>query len=154
MRKCCSFFGHRDFWSSFEREKAIKAEIEDCIVKRGITEFLVGGYGEFDAMCAKYLQELKKDFPQIRVTKVLAYLNEKRDIFEAEYDKKTFDATVYPPIEGIPPKFAIVKRNEWMIRASDFVIFFVEHNWGGAYGMLKYAISHGVSFANLGRSRL
>lgn len=154
MRKCCCIFGHRDFWASVEREKAIKAAIVDCIRERGITEFLVGGNGEFDIMCAKYLSELRQEYPQIRVTKVLAYRGQKRDMFEEEYDKKTFDATVYPPLEEVPPQFAIVKRNEWMVRASDYAIFFVQHDWGGAYRMLKYVISRGVSFVNLGRSRL
>lgn len=42
-------------------------------------------------------------------------------------------------IEKTPPKFAIIKRNEWMIDKSDFLIAYVEHNWGGAYRTLEYA---------------
>lgn len=51
----------------------------------------------------------------------------------------TFDDTLYPEIEKVPPKFAIIKRNEWMIDKSDFLIAYVEHNWGGAYRTLEYA---------------
>lgn len=154
MSKCCSFFGHRDFWSNSSREAAIKKHIIDCVKNRGITEFLLGGYGEFDIFCAKYLRELRADFPEIRSTLVLAYLGKNFDNFELAYMRRTFDAIIYPPIENVPLKFAIIKRNEWMVRESDYVIFFVEHNWGGAYKMLEYAVRHKVSFANLGRSGL
>ena len=50
-----------------------------------------------------------------------------------------FDESIYPDIEKTPPRFAIVKRNEWMINNSDFLIAYVEHNWGGAAKTLEYA---------------
>lgn len=150
MSKICSFFGHSDFWSDSERERIIKAQIVDCIQNRGITHFLIGGYGEFDIFCAKYLRELRAIYPQIRTTLVLAYLGRKMDDFEKEYIRRTFDSTIFPPIENVPPRFAIVKRNEWIVRESDFVIFFVERAWGGAYQMLRYARGRKKAFVNLG----
>ena len=63
---------------------------------------------------------------------VLAYLN--RDI-----DASRYDGTTYPPLENVPPRFAIVKRNEWMIRESDVVISGVTHGWGGAAKTLEFA---------------
>lgn len=61
----------------------------------------------------------------------------KKNQFDADFYKK-FDNTIYPEIENVPPKFAIIKRNEWMIDKSDFLIAYVEHNCGGAYRTLGY----------------
>ena len=35
-------------------------------------------------------------------------------------------------IEAVPPRFAIVWRNKWMLRQSDYVVTYVTHSWGGA----------------------
>ena len=39
-------------------------------------------------------------------------------------DSKLYDSTLYPPLENVPYKFAISKRNEWMINESDLIIAF------------------------------
>ena len=41
--------------------------------------------------------------------------------------------------EHIPPRFAILKRNEWMIDNADLVIAYVDHRYGGAYKSLLFA---------------
>ncbi len=62
---------------------------------------------------------------------VLAYLNRKMD--DSRY------STTYPPLGNVPPRYAIVRRNEWMVRESDVVISGVTHGWGGAAKTLDYA---------------
>lgn len=52
---------------------------------------------------------------------------------------KEFDGTIYPDLEYVPKRLAIVKRNEWMIDKAAFLIAYVEHDRGGAYRTLKYA---------------
>ena len=49
------------------------------------------------------------------------------------------DTSIYPPIENVPPKFAILKRNEWMMANADLIITYVKHNYGGAYRSLQVA---------------
>lgn len=49
-----------------------------------------------------------------------------------------FDSSVYPNIEKVPKRFAILKRNEWLINNSDFLIAYV-HRLGGAHKTLEYA---------------
>ena len=44
-----------------------------------------------------------------------------------------FSNTIYPEgIEKAPLKYAIIKRNKWMIDNSDFVITYVKRVVGGA----------------------
>lgn len=49
------------------------------------------------------------------------------------------DTSIYPPIENTPPKFAIIKRNEWMMTNADVVIAYVGREYGGAYRSLQIA---------------
>ena len=50
-----------------------------------------------------------------------------------------YDESLYPPLENVLPKFAISKRNEWMITNADLIIAYVNHSYGGAYKTLKIA---------------
>ncbi len=63
---------------------------------------------------------------------VLPYLNR-------EFDSTSYDSTTYPPLEKVPPRYAIVKRNQWMVNESDVVISGVIHSWGGAAKTLELA---------------
>ena len=49
------------------------------------------------------------------------------------------DTSIYPPIENTSPRFAIIKRNEWMMLNADIVIAYVEREYGGAYRSLQIA---------------
>jgi hypothetical protein len=60
-----------------------------------------------------------------------------------------YDISVYPPLEGVPLRFAISKRNEWMARKSDLVIAYVKHNFGGAYKAVEFAKRNGKRIINV-----
>lgn len=49
-------------------------------------------------------------------------------------------SSTFPPIDNVPRKFAISKRNEWMVDVSDVVVSYVTHSWGGAAATAKYAM--------------
>ena len=50
-----------------------------------------------------------------------------------------YDYLLYPSIENVPYRFAIAKRNEWMVEQADIIVSYTEHNWGGAFQMVKFA---------------
>ena len=95
------------------------------LIEGGATTFYLGGYGAFDGLAAAAVRRQKETYPHIELILVLAYLN--RDI-----DASRYDSTTYPPLETVPPRYAIVKRNEWMVCESSVVISGVTHGWGGA----------------------
>ena len=76
--------------------------------------------------------ERKKAHPTIQSVLVLPYLDRK-------VDSTGYDRTTYPPLENVPRRFAISKRNEWMVDVSDVVVGYVTHSWGGASKTLEYA---------------
>ena len=128
-----TFCGHREI--SLDTQKRLTpvlySEIEN-LIKSGADTFLLGGYGDFDRLCAEVVKTLKDKYPHIISTLVIPYI-------DRDYDHDLYDNSEYPPIEKTPKKFAISARNKYMVEKSDVVISYVVLTWGGAYETLSYA---------------
>ena len=135
-----TFAGHSFIPESDKVKERVREEIENNIIDAEKVICYLGGYGEFDDICARVCKELKEKYKCIEVVYVTPYINlsEQAKIKEIQ-EYGLFDNSVYPPIENVPPKFAILKRNEWMIENADVVIAYVDHNYGGAYKSLQVA---------------
>ena len=123
----CSFFGHKDTPSTVYPQ--LKGCIEGLIVNRDVTNFMVGNQGGFDSMVLKALRELKQQYPQVCYNVVLAYMPGKRQEYEIYDPNETF---LPEGIETVPKRFAISRRNKWMVRESGIVVCYISHSWGGA----------------------
>ncbi len=136
--KICCFAGHRKITDDIEiiKEK-LKKEIISLIENHNVTTFYNGGKGDFDWLCAHTVDDLKKDYPFISSQLVLAYIPKEKNKYA--YTLKIFDSMIYPKMEKTPPRFAIIKRNQWMINDSNFLIAYVKNHFGGAYKTLQYA---------------
>ncbi len=140
----CTFFGHRDTPTKIVSN--LKTTIIDLIKNKNVNSFLVGNQGNFDLLVKKTLSELKTMYPYINYHIVLAYMPTKKD---AEYPE-LFRNTIYPDgLENVPPKYAIHRRNMWMIDKSDYVITYVEHNIGGAAQFKELAEKKGKTVINI-----
>lgn len=106
------------------------------LIQRGATTFYLGGYGGFDRLATAVLHKVSTGNSSVESILVLPYLNR-----EAEDD--LYDGTIYPPLENVPKRLAIIKRNEWMVDHSDVIVAYVLHEWGGANIMLQYATRKG-----------
>ena len=126
-----TFCGHKDVADREAVERWLYSVCSELIIQ-GADEFYLGGYGGFDHMCAAVLREVKRANPHIRLILVLRYLNS--SILTDGYDE-----TVYPPLESVPRRFALSRRNEWMVMEGDAVVAYVTHGWGGAAKTLEYA---------------
>ncbi|MBR4071984.1 MAG: hypothetical protein IKK26_05465 [Clostridia bacterium] len=125
-----TFCGHRDY--VYDNKKEDLKKIITNTIENGATEFLLGGYGAFDLICAYILKELRKSNDIFKTILVIPYLNNK-------YDLNLYDSSIYPPIEHIPLKYAIAERNKWMVNKSNIIISGVMHSYGGASKTLLYA---------------
>lgn len=135
----CTFFGHRECYGL--DAQVLWSAIEELIGK-GVDTFYVGNQGNFDGIVYSCLKQLRRVYPHIRVSVVLAYLpTEKREGEE-------MPDTVYPEIEG-HPSFAIERRNRWMIDAADYCLCYINHTWGGAYKFAKLAKRRGIHVINI-----
>lgn len=142
----CTFFGHSECYGL--DAAVLRSAIED-LVKHGVTEFLVGNQGQFDAMVRNCLKSLQQQYPDIRYTVVLAYLPKEKGEFEA------FSDTMYPEgIECVHPKFAIDWRNRFLISSADVCLCFINRTFGGAYKFAHMAKTRGLTVINLGNAIL
>ncbi len=123
--KTCTFFGHRD--ASEDVRPALRQAIIDLIEKEGVRRFYVGAQGRFDWMATAILKELAPLYG-VRYEVVLAYppTPERQEAPEGI-------PTVLPEgQEKVPPRFAIDRRNRWMVEQSDHVISYTYKIYGGA----------------------
>ena len=135
-----AFAGHAQISSQEKIKEAVKEQLR-ANAKRGtaVTCYL-GGRGDFDAICARACKELKEERLKLEAVYVTPYLgiSEQARIREMQ-SCGLCDGVLYPPIESTPPKFAISKRNEWMMTNADLIIAYVAHGYGGAYQALRIA---------------
>lgn len=126
-----TFCGHQTVMDKARIVDWINLVTENLILK-GQKVFYLGGYGEFDMIVKLALNKQKLKYPHIEIVLILAYHN-------SNIDKKDYCYTLYPPIETVPKRFAILKRNEWMVAQSDILVAYVTHGWGGAAKTLEFA---------------
>ena len=135
----CTFCGHNKA-TYIDIYDELKLLIEKLIDK-GVTTFYNGGYGSFDLACIRAVGEVKMKYPHIKNYIVLAYRDnyhiEKYDHFCHYYQAETIYMLEY----SVHPKYAIIERNKWMVDNSDYLIAYVNRNYGGAYNTLMYTKS-------------
>ena len=138
----CTFFGHRDCPDTIKLK--LKETLVDLITNHGADVFYVGHQGQFDAHVWSVLRDLKKEYPHIQYTVVLAYMPGKQN----EYDD--YSDTMLPEgIESVHPRYAISWRNNWMLKQSSYVVTYITHTWGGAAQYAKKASNSGKFVVNL-----
>lgn len=139
-----TFCGHSKVQNEKMVYEKLKAELTN-IFNRAETKhteltFYCGGYGDFDFIAARTVNELKDEFPDINCSNIFVtpYITENYK-YKNEQMRKIFDEIIYPPIESVPYRYAIPRRNEWMATNSDLLIAYVIYSWGGAAKTLEYA---------------
>ncbi len=137
----CTFFGHRDTPRSIAG--VLWVVLMRLITENGAEDFYVGNQGGFDTMVRRVLKELCETYPHIRCTVVLAYMPQK------EEDVPSDMPSVYPEeVTKYPRRFAILARNQWMLKRADYVVTYTECD-GGAAKMEKVARREGKTVINL-----
>ena len=132
-----TFCGHSNCLFSYDVKEQLKNILIDEINKNPTCKFYLGGYGDFDGLCLRMLKDLKTDFPEIELIFITPYLD--KNYSKLEFAKNHYDGVIFPPLESVPRKFALLKRNEWMVEQADLVIAYVKYSWGGAAKALEYA---------------
>lgn len=122
-----TFFGHSQC-------PDLRSELRDAVMRLagdGVDMFYVGDNGRFDARVRSVLSELG-----LRYGVVLAYLPKGAG---ADFD----DTMFLEGLEIVHPRYAIERRNLWMLERSDYVVTYVHHSWGGAAKFVALAERQG-----------
>ena len=140
-----TFIGHRECYGVNPQE--VRGEIIK-LIEIGVTDFLCGGMGQFDGMCARIVAELKKMNQDIHSYLVIPYLT-----FKVQ-DEKLYDSIIYPEgFEKYHFKAAILARNKYLVDNSAYAICYVTHGWGGAAQTFERAVKKGLTVINLGERK-
>ena len=146
-----SFFGHRIIEDFNRAETNAEALIRDLILQKEYVEFLVGRNGDFDQIVSSAGKRLQR---RIRADNsslvwVLPYttaeLRNHEESFRDYYD----EIEICDTAENSHPKRAYQIRNQQIVDRSDLVVFYVEHNSGGAYQTMRYAQKQRKQIINL-----
>lgn len=130
--KSCFLFGHADCPDDILLR--IEAAIEKIYVQREVSVFYVGDRGRFDSLAATAVKRVKLRHPDIQLHLLLAYHPGERTVNLTD----GFDGSYYPPLEGMPRQYAIVRANKFMIGCADAFICYVKH-LGNTRKLLEYA---------------
>lgn len=137
----CTFIGHRDCPEKIK--SSLRNVIEELIIKENVDTFYVGTQGKFDCFVYEVLCDLEREY-NIKVIVVLAYLESR----ETYYDS---NKTIFPHIlESTPKRYAINKRNQYMIKKSQYIICYVNNTFSNAFAFLDFASKHSLNIINLG----
>lgn len=137
--KTALFIGHRDCYN-LSVDDIIPA-IEKAI-NFGVVDFINGGQGNFDKLCAQAVDILKGKYPFIKLHLIAPYSS-----LKVENEKLFDDMTLFAPewyIEKIGFKKAIPQRNEVMIDKAAVAICYVKHSSRGSYKTMQKAINKGL----------
>ena len=137
MSKVCVFFGHRFVADPEVLEPQLKRVVR-ALINEGVDTFWLGGYGDFDKLAERVTKELKVEFPHIQRVLALAYLPTNKEDYQ--YKNAFYDLMFYPEgVEEAPKKFAITKRNRYMVENADVVVAWVNAETGGAALAIQHA---------------
>lgn len=137
MSRSCCCFGHRfvyeDISARLEKELVRLVETKDVIT------FYTGGMGDFDNLYSSAVRKIKREYPEIRLILVKPYftsdLNTDKDFYSMNYDS----VIIPEELMGVHYMSAIKQRNIWLADNSDFIVAYVNKDFGGAYEAVKYA---------------
>lgn len=136
----CTFIGHRDA-PEIIRDK-LKSTLIVLIREAAVENFYIGNNGGFDRIALAVLRELKLAYPHIKYSVVLACLPTENSM--------EIENSIYPEgLETVPKRFAIDRRNRWMLKRSDYLVSYVVHSTGGACKFSRIAKKMGVTVINL-----
>lgn len=145
MKNVCTFFGHSDC------DPEIKSKLRETICRlivEGIDTFYVGDKGCFDSYVHTILKELQTQYPHIQYSVVLSYFPKQHD---PDYPIDYSDTMLPEGVEIGPPRFAIDRRNRWMLAQADTVVCYIDYGWGGAAKYAELAVKKKKRVINLGK---
>ena len=123
MEKVCSFFGHRKIEKTPELRERLINTVRWLITEKGVSKFLFGDKSDFDDFCQEVVKELKNEFPHIKRVYLRTTYPELGEPYLG-YILRDFEDTYVPKGVENAGVARYVERNQAMINASDYCIFY------------------------------
>lgn len=145
-----SFFGHRIIDNPFPVEEKLESLIRELLNRKEYVEFLVGRDGEFDQIVASTVRRCKRSArdDNSALVLVLPYATAEYQNNEQSFHEYYDEVEICGEAAERHFKSAHQTRNRSMVDRSDLVVFFVEHNSGGAFQTMQYAKKVNANIVN------
>lgn len=140
--KACCFIGHRKIEKTDELVNKLEEIINDLIFNQGVVTFLFGSRSQFDDFCHKTVTEFQKKNPQIKRimytcrSEYAVKKEEKEDLekgwselLKRDVKLKDYDGEMMSDRLRSAGKASYVERNQDMINASDYCVFYYNPNY-------------------------
>lgn len=134
-----TFCGHTYFSQTEEYERKFLSILEEK-VGDAAADFYLGGYGAFDTFAFECCKQYKQTHPNVHLVLITPYLTPEFQKNHLQFYKRIYDSILFPDVlTKVPPRFAILRRNKWMVEQADVVVACIEHTYGGAYQTYRHA---------------
>ena len=138
--KTCFFIGHRDAPESIYNR--LLEAVERHISEYGVTDFVVGRYGNFDHLATRAVIEEKRHHADITLTLLMPYYRT-----DVESLPDGFDGSLFPDgLEIVPKRAAIMRANQYMIRHCDYLITYNKNRVGNTRKLVAEARKNGLLY--------
>ena len=142
--RTCFFTGHRD--APDDIYPALYDTVLRHIKTYGVTDYVVGHYGRFDAMAASAVRAAKRIHPDVSLSLLLPYHPAERKVWQPDQ----YDSLFYPPdMETVPRRAAIVRANKYMVDHCTHLIAYALYPASNAKKLVDYAMRHGIYVINI-----
>lgn len=146
-----SFFGHRIIKNFPDAEKSLEKIIHSLLREKEYVVFLVGRDGDFDQIVSSTVRHYKRTIrdDNCSLVWVMPYLTADYKHNETFYKDYYDEIEVYENKSYRHFKAAFQARNKYMVERSDLVVFYIDHNNGGAYQTMRYTQKKNISYINI-----
>lgn len=142
--KLCAFLGHREMVPNEELRSALSELVEE-LIKNGYTKFFFTPMGNFDHLAWEVVTYLKNKYSFIQRWYCIEDNFLTRGMIQIPFNSLNFEKIIWLPKED-----AVYRDKSEFLEDSDFVIFYVVHDFGRANKAMEYAKKKKVPFVNLG----
>ena len=148
-----AFFGHRYVDNIIRIEDLLEEQIRKLIDENEYVDFLVGRNGDFDQCVSSSVLRVRKKYrdDNSALVLVLPYPTAEYLSNETYFHDYYTDVEISYVASVAHPKSAIQIRNREMVDRADLVICYIEHEKGGAWQTVEYAMKQGKPVANLAK---
>lgn len=146
-----AFLGHRYVDNIIKAENLLQKQIRNLINEHEYVKFLAGRNGDFDQCVSSSVLRVRKNHRNDNSALVLVLPYPTAEYFNNEnyfHDYYT-DIEISHFASVAHPKSAIQIRNREMVDRADLIICYIEHEKGGAWQAVGYAIKQGKIIINL-----
>lgn len=140
-----AFIGNREVFESNAVLETLIAKLEKLFIEDNSLlkvrpVFYCGGYGQFSQIASEAIDILRKRHPKFKSEKlfVTPYIVPSYQK-TLDYMKAFYDGIIYPPLEKVPLRYAISRRNQWMIDKCDLLIAYMKDTCGNTRKCVNYA---------------